>query len=194
MATLVKIAGLDRAGATADAPILSRGDRGFRIKSALSPIDRGGTAASYTPTATTVTFTAVEAGAWGNNVQVQAATGTLAVSTTFAATTGYPVILVTAPATATLAANKLIVAKVNADPTASQYVVAKIAGAGTSAWAAVSATNLTSGAAGSTTPTTDTALYVYVNNGAIAVVDITDPLVARVLRRNYMRIAYLGQP
>jgi len=189
MATLVKIRGLDRGdSAVGSGTAMSAGNRGFRLKSGLGKQFPSGVKASLTPTALTQTYTARYGGTYGNAIKVQTANGTLAVSVSYTATTGAPTILVTAPATGTLAANQAVVAAVNGHAEASQYVVASVAGAGTGAHAVVAATNL----AGGTDVGTGQNIYVPVNNRSTAIVDIDDAETARTLRRNTNRFLSLG--
>lgn len=188
MATLVKIKGIDRGPSAVGSDMASRG---FRIPQGLGQQFPSGVKASYTPTAATQTYTANYGGTQGNNIRVQTAVGTLAVTVSYASSTGYPTILVTAPATATLAANQAVVAAVNAHPEASQFVTASIAGAGTTAHAAVAATALSGG----TDVGTGQAIYRLVNNKVGPVtVDVDDPATAKLLRRNAGRFVSLGQP
>jgi hypothetical protein len=188
MATLLKIRGLDRGTASGDSPVVAR--RGFRVPSALGKQFLSGVKASLTPTANTQTYTAKYGGTWGNSVRIQTATGTLAVSVSYAASTGVPTILVTAPATATLAANTAVVNAVNAHAEASQLVTASIAGTGAAAHAVVAATALSGG----TDVGTGQSIYVRTNQSATALVDADDPATAKMLRRNAGRFISLGQP
>lgn len=140
MATLVKIRGLDRSAGA----VIGTGsgqdmiNRGFRIPSGQGQEYLSGYKASEivgtvgAPNAA-VKYTAKSGGAWGNNVKVvqNAPSGSSTViSTAYAATTGYPTVTIT-PSTTDTAAT--LVAKVNADPMASQYVVASLVGTGASA-------------------------------------------------------------
>jgi hypothetical protein len=188
MATLVKIKGIDRGPSAVGSDLATRG---FRVPAGLGQQFPSGVKASYTPTANTQTYTANYGGTYGNNFRVQTAVGTLAVSVSYAASTGYPTVLVTAPATATLAANQAVVAAVNAHAEASQYVTASVAGTGAAAHAVVAATALSGG----TDVGTGQAIFRLVNNkvGPV-IVDVDDPATAKVLRRNGYRFVSLGQP
>lgn len=190
MATLLKIRGLDRDVASGE----SVPPRGFRVASQYKQAQGGsGTAkATLTPTANSVKFDAKYAGAWGNNVRVATASGSLAVAVSYAASTGHPTITVTAPATATLAANQAIVAAVNADPIASQFVTASVAGTGAAANAAVAAANLATGSDG--TGASLYPIYIRVSGQQVQIIDIDNQETARNLRRNNGRFVSLGQP
>jgi hypothetical protein len=185
MATLVKIRGLDRG------PQVVGGDmapRGLRVNSGLGQQFPSGVKASLTPTANTQTYTALYGGTYGNNIRVATAVGTLGVTVAYTAATGQPTITVTAPATATLAANQAVVAAVNAHPEASLYVVASVNGTGAAAHAAVGAANLTGG----TDVGTGQPIVRLLNNRATIVVDVDDPATAKALRRNAGRWVSLG--
>lgn len=185
MATLVKLKGLDRGDSAVNSGTVGPA-RGFRVPAGTQ--FPSGVKASLTPTALTQTYTALYGGTYGNSIKVQTATGTLAVSVSYASSTGAPTILVTAPATGTLAANQAVVAAVNAHAEASQFVVASVAGAGTGAHATVAATNLTGG----TDVGTGQPIYRTLTNKALVVVDVDDPAVAKVLRRSAGRYVSLG--
>lgn len=179
MATLALLRGLTR-GKSAVGDALARG---FRVP--LNTYTRqegaGAVRASRTPTANTQTYTAKGAGTWGNNISVTTVVGSLGVSVTFAASTGHPTVTVTAPATATLAANQAVVNAVNAHPTASALVTATLAGTGDAAHAATGPLALQNGANGSGSAER---VYVPVTNRATFPVDLDDPKVERVLGRN----------
>jgi hypothetical protein len=195
MATNVKIRGIDRGkSAVSDGSVSAL--RGFRVKSSLGNSVTGGTSvkASLTIGATTngAVYTAKIGGAAGNNIQVgvtqSGGTATvLSVVTTYAATTGYPSIVITAGSTCT---PNTIVAAVNADPVASQFITAAplTTGDGTTL-AAAAASALTSGADGTGTAE---AFYVKVTNKATVVVDVDEPKTARTLKRNGYRFVSLG--
>lgn len=178
MATLAKIRGLPRGSAAGDAGVM-RG-RGLRVTSGLGLVFDGGVKAALTPTANSVTFTAVAGGVWGNSLRVATAVGTLAVSVAYNATTGFPTFTVTAPATATLAANQALVAFANGNPEFANYLVASVAGTGAAANAAVAAANLTGG----TDVGTGRRLLVRTAANASVIVDLDDSAVAKVLRRS----------
>src|SRR6476469_182267 len=177
MATLLKVRGLDRGSQVVGGDIAPRG---FRVNSGLGQQFPSGVKASLTPTANSVTFTSNYAGTYGNNFRITTVVGSLAVSTAYAAGTGFPTITVTAPATATLAANQAIVAAVAADPQASQLVTASVAGTGAAANAAAGPTNL----AGGTDVGTGQPIVRVANNKTIVIVDVDDPATAKALRRN----------
>jgi hypothetical protein len=184
MPTLVKIRGLDRGPSAVGGDLLSRG---FRVPLAELAYPAG-VKASLTPTAATQTYTALQGGTFGNAIRIQTAVGALAVSVTYAAATGAPTILVTAPATGTLVANQAVVAAVNAHAEASQFVVASVAGAGTGTHAVVAATNLSGG----TNVGTGQQQFRIVNNRSTFVVDVDEPQTAKMLRRNAGRFISLG--
>lgn len=187
MATLVKIHGLDRG------PQVVGGDlaaRGFRVNSGLGQQFPAGVVASLTPTANGVTYSAKNGGTYGNGTRITTVVGSLGVATTFTASTGQPLVTVTAPATATLAANQAIVAAVAADPVASQFVTAATSGTGAAANAATGPTNL----AGGTDVGTGQPIVRVLNNKTLAIVDVDDPATAKALRRNAGRWVSLGQP
>lgn len=183
MATLVKIKGLERGNSAVGSGFVARG---FRIPAGTQY--PAGVKASLTPTANTQTYTAKYGGTYGNAIRIQTAVGTLAVSVSYAASTGDPTILVTAPATATLVANQAVVAAVNAHAEASQFVTASIAGTGAAAHAVVAAAPLSGG----TNVGTAQPFYRAVNNKSLVVVDVDDPAVARVLVRSKGRWISLG--
>lgn len=187
MATLVKIRGLDR-GKSVVADGTVGPPRGFRIPGGFGQQFPLGAKATLTPTTNTQSYTALYAGTYGNAIKVQTAVGTLAVSVTYAAGTAVPTILVTAPATATLAANQAVVAAVNANFEAAQWVVAAIAGTGAAAHAAVAATNLASG----TNVGTGQPFYINVASKTTSIIDIDEPQTAKTLRRNVGRYVSLG--
>jgi len=178
MATLVKIKGLRRARAVGDVQGVMSG-RGMRVRSALGDAYPAGVKATRTPTANTQLYTAKQGGTYANAILITTVVGTLGVAVTYAASTGVPTITITAPATATLAANQAVVAAVNADPTAGQLVTASIAGTGAAAHAANGPTAMSGG----TNVGTGQALYLRINGGALAIVDVDDPRVASALRR-----------
>lgn len=187
MATLVKLRGLNRVNTAGTGAVIS--NRGFRVRDALGLQYPAGVKASLTPTANTQTYTAKYGGTYGNSISVQTVVGTLGVNVTFASGTGLPTVVVTAPATATLAANQAVVAAVNAHPTASQYVTASIAGTGAAAHAAVAATALSGGTNVGTAQTIERTLA-----GAVTViVDLDDAFTLRQLRRNQAQYISLGQ-
>lgn len=185
MATLVKIKGLERGHSAVGAGSAARG---FRVPSGQGLQYPSGVKASLTPTANSVTFTALYGGTYGNSIQVATAVGTLAVAVTYAASTGNPTITVTAPATANLAANQAIVAAVNAHAEASQFVVASVAGTGAAANAAVAAAPLSGG----TNVGTGQPINRVVNNKSLVVVDVDDAATARALIRAKGRWISLG--
>jgi hypothetical protein len=188
---LVQIQGLDRPNQAADTPAARL--RGLRVPTQYKQAqDTPGTAyASITPTANSVTFTATEPGAWGNNIRVATAVGTLGVALTYdtLANGGRPIITVTAPATATLAANQAIVAAVNGSPVAA-FVTASINGTGAAANAAVAAASAAGGSDG--TAPTYYPVWQHTTWGFPVVVDIEDPLTAKLLKRGSYRYTSLG--
>lgn len=193
MATLVKIKGLARGEAVGDAGVM-RG-RGVRLRTPYVG-KQGGTgvvAASYTPTANVVTYTARVGGVWGNSILVIHATGgaaTPVVAVSYAtAGSAAPTITVTGTAATTPAA---VVTAVNAHPVAGNLVVASIAGTGAGTFAAVGSTALSGGADG--TGSTSVPIHVRASQaaGAVVVVDADDPLVARKLRRDGNNLISLG--
>jgi hypothetical protein len=183
MAYLAKIKGYQRANAAADTPVLRA--RGVRVPSGLGSQFPSGAKATYVPTANGVAYTAIYGGTWGNSLRVQTAIGALAITAPSAinATTGFPDFLVTAPATATVAANQAIVAAVNADPYMSQFIVASLSGTGAAANAAVAVTALSTG----TNVGTGQPIWVRATQGTgqtgTAIVDLDNALTARMLRR-----------
>jgi hypothetical protein len=184
MPTLVKIKGLDRGPSAVGGDLLARG---FRVPSNSQQFPAG-VKASRTPTAATQTYTANYGGTFGNSISLTTVVGTLGVAVTYAANTGAPTITVTAPATATLAANQAVVAAVNAHPEASQFVTASVAGAGTTAHAATGPAAL----AGGTDVGTGQAIYRNVGSKALVVVDVDNAETAKMLRRNAGRYISLG--
>jgi len=191
MATLVKIRGLDRISPSTDSPV-SRGYRGFRVKSQFTQVQGGTSMVKATLSITNqLTVTALTAGTWGNSVTFATAVGgsTPVVATTYASSTGLPTITVTAPATATLAANTLIVNAINTDPLASQFVVAALVGTGAAANGSTSAA-LSTGSNGSNG--TQYPIWIRTGQNAPVIVDIDDPQNVRILRRNYNRFISLG--
>lgn len=189
MATLVKIRGLDRGkSVVSDGSVTGGSYRGFRIPQGMGLYYPAGVKATLTPTANTQSYTALYGGTYGNAIKVQTATGTLAVSVSYAAGTAVPTILVTAPATATLAANQAVVAAVNAHAEASQWVVAAIAGTGAAAHAVVAATNLATG----TNVGTGQPIYQNVSTKVTSIVDVDDAATQKVLKRNQYRYISLG--
>lgn len=184
MPTLVRIRGLDRGPSAVGSDMSSRG---FRLPLAEQQFP-GGAKATLTPTANTQTYTALNGGTFGNAIRVQTIVGTLGVAVTYTAGTGAPLIAVTAPATATLAANQAVVAAVNAHAEASQFVLASVAGTGAVAHFAVAATNLSGG----TNVGTGQPQYRIINNRSTVTVDVDLPEVAKMLRRNAGRFISLG--
>jgi len=192
MATVVKLRGLDRAGsATPDGSATGGSYRGFKVKSALGPSVTGGTsvAASLTPATGTgkVTVTSKIGGAKGNNIQfaLAAASGSAeVVAVTYASTTGYPTITVT-PRTGGTAAQ--VVAAVNADPVASQFVTASVNTAG--AVGTNAAAPLANGADGTGT---SEPFYQSVNGKTTVLADVDDQVTVRTLKRNANRWISLG--
>lgn len=190
MATVVKIRGLDRADSGGSATGGSY--RGFKVKSALGPNITGGTSvrATLTPATGTgkVTVTSKIGGAAGNNIQfgLAAASGSAeVVAVTYGSGTGYPTITVTPRSSGTAAQ---VVAAVNADPVASQFVTASenTAGAvGTNA-----AANLATGANGTGT---SEPFYQSVNARTTVLADVDDQVTVRTLKRNANRWISLGQ-
>jgi hypothetical protein len=90
MAYLAKIRALPRGSASGDVSVMK--GRGVRVPSGLGPYFPAGVKASLTPTANSVTFTALYGGTWGNSLRVQTLVGTLAIGAPSAinATTGFP--------------------------------------------------------------------------------------------------------
>lgn len=189
MAYLAKLRGLPRGSQAGDSSLIK--GRGLRVNSGLGLAFDSGVKAALTPTANSVTFTAVAGGTWANAITVQTIVGALAIAVTFNATTGTPVIAVTAPATATLAANQAIVAAFNADPIAGQYVIASVAGTGAAANAAVGAAALSTGTTG-TNVGTGRPLWLRVWQGAMVIVDLDSPLTSKVLRRSAGNYTVVG--
>jgi hypothetical protein len=193
MATYVKLKGLARDSAIGDAGVM-RG-RGVRLRSPFKSA-QGGTgivAASYTPTANVVTYTARYGGAWGNNVSVIHAVGGVAtpvVTVTYpTAGSPNPTITVTGTAATTPAS---VVTAVNAHPVAGSFVVASVAGTGAGTFAAVATTALSGGSDGSNSTLYPIHVRVTQAAGAVAVVDSDDPSVARKLRRDGNNLISLG--
>jgi hypothetical protein len=192
MAYLAKIRALPRGSASGDVSVMK--GRGVRVPSGLGPYFPAGVKASLTPTANSVTFTALYGGTWGNSLRVQTIVGTLAIGAPSAinATTGFPDFTVTAPATATLAANQAIVAAVNSDPFMSQYIVASIAGTGAAANGAVAMTALSGGTNSGTGQTFWVRASGVAGNAGTAIVDLDNTLTARQLRRQNSAFVVVG--
>ena len=207
MAKLVLITGLQRGNpitydtATASG-IYSVGEdgpasvNGFKIKSALGrQYSFDSTAVKATLVSGTITYTANYAGTYGNNITVDTALGSaITVATTWAATTGYPTILITVPTgtRADAAAQAL-----NSDPVASQLITASYASASALVYN-ISANPLAGGTNG---PTLDAEppygvagepIYLRVTDKVTLVVDVQDRVVQRSLQRNNWRYISLG--
>jgi hypothetical protein len=210
MAKLVLITGLQRGNpisydtATASG-IYSTGEdgpaavNGFKIKSALGrQYSFDSTAVKATLTDGALTFTANYAGTYGNNITVDTALGSsgsaTTVVTTWAATTGYPTILITVPSgtRADAAAQAL-----NSDPVSTQLITASYASA-SALVTNISATALSTGTNGSTLdaePPYGVAgepIYLRVTDKVTLVVDVQDRVVQRSLQRNNWRYISLG--
>lgn len=191
MATLVKIRGLDRGNSAGDSNV--NAGRGFRLPSPYSSAQGGtGTAkASYTPTANVVTYTANYAGAYANSISIVHATGgaaTPVVSVTYpTGGSSAPTITVTGTAATT---PQSVVTAVNANPLAASLLTASVAGTGAGTFAAVATTALSGGSDGS--GATLTPIPVRTNQTTTVVVDMDNPAVAKLLRRNAGRFISLG--
>ena len=195
MPTLVKIRGLARAQAAAGDGSVMKG-RGVRLPSVYTAYNGAGSVkATLSMTANTVQYAAVAGGTWANALLITHVVGGSApsVAVTYASGTGVPTITVTAPATATLAANLLVVAAVNNDPVAGQFVVCSILGTGATAHTAGGPTAL----GGTVSGANDTSgggyplLIRAVQNGTI-VVDVDNAKTARTLRRSDWNFVSLG--
>lgn len=193
MATLLKIRGLERGdSAVASGSALSRGIRGFRVKSGYGLQYPAGVKATSSGGSGTskVIVTAKYGGTWANNHVFTYASGgsagAISIAVTFASSTGIPTVTYTCGSGVTAAQ---VVTALNADPFVAGLYTASLdsSGAGTTL---VSAGTLASG----TDSGTGQPIYVPVNNKATAVIDIDDAATARTLRRNYNRVVYLGQP
>jgi len=197
MATIVKIKGLERGSAPGDGSATAGSYRGFRVPVGnLGTNYLGGTSVKANLTIGTLTngvvYTSKIGGAAGNNIEVAVVSSgggsaVLSVVTTYAATTGYPTITITAGSAT--AASALVTA-VNADATASQYISAApfSTGAGTTL-AAAAAAPLENGDNGTGTAEI---FALKVTNKAPVLVDVDDPKVQRVLKRNPGRYISLG--
>ena len=209
MAKLVLITGLQRGNAisydTATASgIYSVGGEdgpasvnGFRVKSALGrQFSFDSTAVKATLTDGGLTFTANYAGTYGNNITVDTALGGSAITvvTTWAATTGYPTILITVPSgtRADAAAQAL-----NSDPVSTQLITASYASA-SALVTNISATALATGTNGSTLdaePPYGVAgepIWIRVTDKVTCVIDAQDRVTQRSLQRNHWRYISLG--
>jgi len=187
MATVVKIRGLDRSDNTGGSAT-GGSYRGFKVKSALGPSVTGGTSVAASKTLGTLKFTSKIGGAAGNNIQAALVTGgtaTPAVTVTYASTTGYPTVTSTQTAGVTEA---VVVAAINADPIASQFVTASTTSGGT-AFTAGAAGALSSGANGTGT---SEPFYQSVNSRSTVLADVDDQVTVRTLKRNANRWISLG--
>lgn len=135
MTTLLKIRGLDRVSTGNTTPLTSRG---FRVRQGFGQQFPNGTVAAEIVGTVGAPNAAVQykvryGGTFGNSIKVVQNTpsgATTVIATTFTASTGVVLITIT-PSTTDTAAT--VVTKVNADPQASQYVVASLVGTGASA-------------------------------------------------------------
>lgn len=196
MATVVKIRGLDRSNSNAvagDGSATGGSYRGFKVPSTLGPSVTGGTSVrastSIGTTTNGIVYTSKIGGAKGNNIKItQAAAGTFGVTVAYASGTGYPTLTITPQSTETI--NQLV-ARVNADPTAAQFVTASAltTGAGTTPATATDQA-LSSGADGTGT---SEPFYQSVNSKSTVLVDLDDQKTVRNLKRNANRWISLGQ-
>ena len=215
MSKLVLIRGLDRGGRTSSGFTASDSSvdsvRGFKGRAALGRAYTAGVKASYTTALTgannDLKFTARYGGTYANNITLvyvdpSGNNKTLSVVVTYASTTGYPVItvnLATNGGGTITSTGAQILAAINGDPTASQWVIASLAASndGTGVVTAMSSQSLASG----TNVGTDAEppygvvgepIYIKVVAPVSIVVDTDDPNVGRVLRRNHSRYISLG--
>jgi hypothetical protein len=197
MATVVKIRGLDRSNSNAvagDGSATGGSYRGFKVPSTLGPTVTGGTSvkASLAVGSGTngVTYTSKIGGVKGNDITIvqSAAAGTFSVAVTYAASTGKPTITVVPKTGETI--NQLI-AQVNADPAAAQFVTASPVSDGLGTTPATQAgAALANGANGTGT---SEPFYQSVNSKSTVLVDLDDQKTVRNLKRNANRWISLGQ-
>lgn len=190
MATLVKIRGIDRA-ADGDNNVISK--NGFRVRNSTS-----GTKASYTTALTgtnnDLVFTAVNGGPWGNDITVTYVDPGGVSATLGVVVTGHAIVVNLGRATSAINSTGTLVRDlINGDASASALITAAYATGnnGTGLVTAMSVQTLVGGAYGDGL-TLDTSVYSLVNNTATVTVDIDDPQVARILRRNHYRYVSLG--
>ncbi len=193
MPTLVKIRGLDRSNVGGYPGVGS----GFRLRSAFKQ-KTGGTGvvkATRTSTGTTDNLFRVTSrygGATFNGIglTVNAPAGSTTTVTAAVQSDGLPNIVVSPKTGAT--ANE-VVAAINANPDAAQWVTADVpSGTGAAAVVATAAGDLTTGADGTGSSDSDILLMVRSTNSTV--VDLDDVLTMKLLRRNAGRYISLGQP
>jgi hypothetical protein len=194
MATLVKIRGLDRGAQAVGGDLVSRG---FRIRTTFTRSDAGVKAfRSIGAGNANVTYTAKYGGTYGNSIKVAqvdpgANNALLNVVTTYDSS-GNPTVtvnLATGAGGAITSTALQVKNAVNADAGASQWVTASNSGTGATVVAAAGNSALTSG---TTTGIAGERIKVLVNNKTTVVVDVDDPYVSRILKRNAYRYVSLG--
>lgn len=200
MATLVKIHGLDRANSAGDASVLAT--RGFRLPLSLKRAEGGTSMVTATLVSgagnSAITFNARYPGAWGNNITVAivaAGTNPRSIVVTYpSAGSAAPTITINlATTTGTPNASETsasVAASVNADPAAANFVTATAGGTGLGVVAAAAGAALATGADG--TGSTLSPIYARASAGNVLVVDVDDPKVSKLLRRNNGRFVSLG--
>jgi len=213
-ANLVIIRGLDRgtrpAGSPAPTPPgeqVADGPtqlRGFRVK---HPTYRQFTyepqavAASYSFAGSTLTFSANYKGAYGNNIHVALtnSAGQQSVATTWGASSADPIFTITVPSGTTASG---VANLVNTDETASQFITCSygIAGQGVGTFNSTALSGGSNGVSADAEPTTEVEsvagapLWLRVTNKSALVVDTTDLITARTLKRNQWRYVVVGFP
>ena len=212
-ANLVIIRGLDRGTHPAGLPVPSpTGEqvadgptqlRGFRVKHPTYrqfTFESQAVAASYAWPGSSLTFTANYKGAYGNNIHVAVTTGAgQTVATTWGASSADPIFTVTVPSgtTASGVANLL-----NTDETASQFITCSygIAGQGVGTFTSQALAGGSNGVGADAEPSTEVEgvagapIWLRVTNKSALVVDTTDLVTARTLKRNQWRYVVVGFP
>lgn len=197
MSTLVRYYGVERPRASADSGIMSK--RGVRLKAAQGPVFPGGTVATKTIGASNaqVKVAALYAGVWANTfvkfgIVVSGASTAFSIVNTYDSAGVLTITLNSATnggSTATTTA-LAAVAALNADPLASQFVVATTGtGTGATVVTAGAAAALTSG---SNTGGTSESLWVRAHSQALVIVDITDGTVQKLIKREQDRLVPVG--
>jgi hypothetical protein len=192
MATLVKIRGLERVETTGGVVA----GRGFRVPAPQKQFPAGVKATKTLGAGNAaVVYTAKYGGTYGNNISVAhvvAGNNTaFSIAVTYQAATGNPTITVNAATDggglSTTTANAAAAA-VNAHAEASQFVTAAAGGTGASVITAVAAGAMSTG----TDVGTGQPINRRVANNITVVVDVDDPAVAKMLKRNAYRYISLG--
>lgn len=209
---LVIIRGLDRgtrpAGAVPAVPGEQEADgptqlRGFRVKHPTFrqySYEPQAVAASYSFPGSTLTFSANYKGAYGNSIAVVLANGAgQTVSTSWASNTANPIITVTVPSGTTASG---VANLINTDETASQFITCSYgsAGQGVGAFTQQSLSGGSNGVSADAEPSTEVEglagepIWLRVTNKSTCVVDVSDNVTSRTLKRNQWRYVVVGYP